>query len=223
MKRAFALVVGMIAIGFVVSTVFIGSNPLAAGTSAFAKNGITFSYPASWRVWDTLMPTSGFGSTMAILGTQPWGPCLPIDQNCHYQERLEPGQISVSISLGTLPGPSICEIGVDRSDLAGRGPGDPVATGTLTRVDGRPTLQTDYAVNQLDYYRSDEWRAWAIAAPGTTFGRYIVEAKYRGPGVVDFRADLDRLVDSIRFGGPAILGGGGGPIDCGAPFPEAGP
>ena len=193
-------------------------GPFATGTRTFSGHGVTFAYPAGWSVNDQGWPTTGFGSTFAIIGTQPWGACLPADINCHYELRLEPGQIAVDLGRGSSRMADICALGVDRSDLAGRGPGDPPATGSLMRVDGRPTLQTDYAVGQADYYHSDEWRSWVIAAPGSTTEVYRIEAKYRGPGVAEFRAQLDALIASIRFTGVAPVGGG--PRDCGAPFPS---
>ena len=192
-------------------------DPFASGTRAFNSNGVTLSYPAGWLVNQALPASSGLGSTFAIIGTQPWGPCLPLDLNCHLEQRLEPSQISVSLGLGILGGDTVCDIARDRHDLADRGPGDPPATGHLLRVDGRPTLQTDYAVNGLDYYRSDEWRHWVIAAPGSTQSVYRIEAMDRGPGTDRFRAQLDALVASIRFTLPPEAGDG--PADCGSPFP----
>lgn len=193
-------------------------EPFAPGTRVFRGSGILLSYPAGWKVSDLGWPSTGFGSTIAIIGTQPWGLCLPTDLNCHYGLRLDPSQISVELSSGQMFGHDICEVGVDRSDLAGRGPGDPPAQGRLMRVDGRPTLQTDYTVNQADYYHSDEWRTWVIAAPGSTVATYRISAMYRGPGVSAFRQQLDDLIASVRFAAPATLTDPG-PRDCGAPFP----
>ena len=186
-------------------------------TRHVSANGLELDIPYGWDVNTTGWPTSGFGSTFAIVGTQPWGPCLPGDLNCHYQQRLAPGQISVELSLVTRLG-DFCETGATRSDLAGRGPDDPVATGRLMRVHGRPTIQTDYAVGRDDYYRSDEWRTWSIAAPDTTFYAYLIDARYRGPDIGRFRAQLDAMIAGLRLTGDPALGGEG-PDDCGPPFP----
>lgn len=194
-----------------------GGDPFTAGTRTLNRAAISLEYPAGWIVHDTIGGSSGLGQTIAILGTQPWGLCLPFDVNCHFEMRLEPSQISVSLGWGIVGGDTVCGIALDRHDLAGRGPGDPPAIGHLLRVDGRPTLQTDYAVDQTDYYHSDEWRTWVIAAPGSTQSVYRIEARYRGPRVDRFRAQLDDLVASIRFVGAPEAGGG--PTDCGAPFP----
>ena len=191
-----------------------GGDPFAAGTRSFSANGITLSYPAGWMVNDRLPATSGFGQTFAILGTLPWGLCLPYDINCHNDVRLDPSQISVQLGSGLSAAGSLCDIAVDRSDLAGRGPSDPLATGHLVRVDGRPTLETDYAVGQTDYYHSDAWRTWVIAAPGTTTSIYRIEAMYRGPGDSTFSQQLDDLVASLRFVEPAASLAGGQPGDC---------
>jgi hypothetical protein len=211
-----AVVVGLASV--VAWATIRGGDPFAAGTSSFSAAGVTLTYPAGWIVNDKLPRSSGLGQTFAILGTQPWGLCLPFDINCHFEERLEPSQISVNLSRGILGGGSVCEIGVDRSDLAGRGPTDPPATGHLVRVDGRPALQTDYAVNGADYYHADAWRNWVIAAPGSTSEVFWIEAMYRGPGAETFHRQLDDLVASLRFDLLAAPSDAG-PTDCGAPFP----
>ena len=217
-RRLVALVVVGAVVGIALWSVLRAGEPFAPGTKAFSANGIALSYPAGWLVHDHGWSSTGLGSTFAVLGTQPWGLCLPFDLNCHDSLRLEPSQISVELASGILGGSSVCDVGRDRSDLAGRGPDDPPATGTLVRVDGRPTLATDYAVNQADYYHSDAWRTWVIAAPGSTTAIYRIDARYRGPGGEAFRRQLDELVASVHFDGSATPADGG-PTDCGAPFP----
>jgi hypothetical protein len=210
----------MIVLGMIVGLLWSfgrSGDPFAPGTRTFSGNGIIFDHPAGWTVNDLGWPSTGLGSTFAIMGTQPWGWCLPVDLNCHYELRLEPSQISVELSSGLVM-PSICEVGVDRSDLAGRGPNDPRAEGHLMRVDGRPTLQTDYAVNQTDYYRADAWRTWVIAAPGSTTRVYRIDAKYRGPGDAEFHQQLDSLIATVKFDRTGLQADAG-PGDCGAPFP----
>jgi hypothetical protein len=219
-RRGWLFVVAVVvAIGGLVAWATIrGGDPFAAGTRSFSADGVTLTYPAGWIVNDKLPASSGLGSTLAILGTQPWGLCLPFDINCHNEQRLEPSQISVSLRRGILGGATVCEVGVDRSDLAERGPSDPPATGHLVRVDARPTIQTDYAVNGADYYHADAWRNWAIAAPGSTSEVYWIEAMYRGPGAATFNRQLDDLIASVRFD-PVAMPPDAGPTDCGAPFP----
>ena len=217
-RRLVAVLVAVGAVAAFLWTSMRSGDPFAPGTRSFSDNGISLSYPAGWNVYDWGWLSTGFGSTFAIIGTQAWGACLPVDLTCHYQLRLEPSQISVEFSSGQVPGPSVCELGVARSDLAGRGPNDPPAVGRLMRVDGRPTLQTDYAVNQTDYYISDAWRSWVIAAPGSIAWAYRIEARYRGPGDAEFRRQLDAMIASVKFGGAAHQTDGE-PGDCGAPFP----
>ena len=211
--RLAAGLLGVIVVSAIAWSLVRSGDPFAIGTRSYAGNGLTLSYPAGWTVNDDGWATTGLGSVWAILGTQPWGACLPADLNCHYQLRLEASQISVELGRGLSPAMDICGLGADRADLAGRGPGDPPAIGHLARVDGRPTVETDYAVNQADYYHSDEWRTWIIAAPGSTTQTYRIDAKYRGPGDETFRRELDDMVASVRFTDS------GGPADCGAPFP----
>lgn len=189
-------------------------------THHLSLGSLQLDYPSDWAVNDQLPLTAGFGQTLAIVGTLPWGPCATSDINCHFELRLEPGQITVEIGLQTLvTDGDICELGRTRSDLAARGPSDPPATGSLTRVDGRPAVRTDYAVGQADYYHSDEWRDWLIAAPGTTTAGYTISAMYRGPGLETLRAELDQLIASVRLGS-STAGDPTQPTDCGSPFPS---
>lgn len=217
-RRRGALAILAVGILVAVWSVTRPANPFGPGTRTFDAAGIRFSYPTGWAVYDNLPRSTGFGSTVAILGNQPWGLCLPGDINCHYRLRLEPSQIGVDVGVGSLLASNICEIGADRSDLSGRGPDDPVAVGHLMRVAGRPTLATDYVVNQKDYYLSDAWREWTITAPGGTSQVYRISAKFRGPGVQEFSDQLDMLIASITFPGPQQPGGNV-PKDCGPPFP----
>jgi hypothetical protein len=191
----------------------------AAATQHLSVAALEFDYPAGWSVNDQLPASTGFGQTLAIIGTLPWGPCAPSDINCHYQQRLEAGQITVEVGTLVVADGDICQLGRTRSDLAGRGPSDPTATGSLTRVDGRPTVRTDYVVDQADYYHSDEWRTWLIAAPGSTRDGYTIHGMYRGPGVEMMRSQLDQLIASVRLG-PSTAGDPTQPTDCGAPFPS---
>ena len=195
------------------------SQTAVSTTRHLSVGSIELDYPSDWSVMDQGWPTTGMGQTLAIIGTLPWGSCAPSDLNCHYQLRLDPGQITVEIGTLLLAADNICDLGRTRSDLAARGPSDPQATGSLTRVDGRPAVRTDYAVGQTDYYHSDEWRDWLIAAPGTTTSGYTINAMYRGPGLETLRAELDQLVASVRLG-PSTAGNPTQPTDCGSPFPS---
>ena len=219
---ALAATLAIVAVG--VGLGVVGRSPTVdlGGLHHYKSQGIEFDYPASWTIHDQLPPTTGFGSTWAILGTHPWpASCGASDLNCYYEAKLEPGTIAVQVGLLAMPQSDIdlCTRGASGSDLQGRGPDDPLATRTLTRVDGRPALRTGYAVGGRDYYGSDEWQDWDIAAVGTVHEAYTIHAMVRGPGTDALKADLDRLIASIRLT-PAM--GGQGPADCGAPFPPVG-
>lgn len=213
-----------LAVGVVVLGVAILAAPklgtvsglLLGASRPFAVAGLTMDLPADWSVNSTGWPSTGFGSTWAIVGTMPWGACQGSDLNCHYQERLSGGQIEVEFGMVGLID-DFCQTGATRSDLAGRGPDDPIAAGRLMRVDGRPTIQTDYAVGRHDYYRSDEWRRWLIAGPDSLGSAYTIDAKYQGPDVVRLRTQLDAMIASIRLTTPIRVGDPA--ADCGPPFP----
>ena len=213
----------VVATALLVNACTSASEPSAASGDVkhLSAQGIAFDYPASWTSRTDGWPSSGYGSVFSIIGTQPWGPCAASDINCHYEQKLGPQEITVELSAGTPPNSTICELGADRTDLAGRGPNDPPAVGSVLRVDGRPTLRTDYDVRQRDYYLSSEWQTWEIAAPGTVRGRYIISTRYRGPDLDAFHRQLDALIGSIQFIGDDLFGDGG-VADCAGPFPSAG-
>ncbi len=188
-------------------------------THHLSVRGLELDYPSDWDVADQGWLTTGFGEDVAIIGTLPWGPCAASDIDCHFEQQLDPGQITVEIGWSVLVADgTICDLGATRSDLAARGPSDPPATGSLTRIDGRPAVRTDYAVDQTDYYHSDEWRDWLIAAPGSVREALTITAMYRGPGLETMRSELDQLIASVRVG-PSSAGNATQPEDCGSPFP----
>jgi hypothetical protein len=190
------------------------------GTRHLSVQGLELDYPADWSVYDQGWFSTGLGRPLAIIGTLPWGPCAASDINCHYERRLDPGQITVQIGLGLVTGADdICQLGATRPDLAGRGANDPPATGSLTRVDGRPAVRTDYVVGQTDYYHSDGWRDYLIAAPGSIKEAFSIDAKYRGPDLDNLRNELDELIASVRLG-DGTTGSDTQGTDCGPPFPS---
>lgn len=201
------------------------STPSGGGTTRhYSVSGIGFDYPSSWTIHDRLPGTSGMGATWAILGTSSWDGCGDSDLQCFYDRPMTPATITVEIGEALVAtDDDICARGTTRPDLEGRGPSDAPATGSLTRVDGRPALRTDYAWHGIGFYQADEERVWFIAAPGTTTMAYVVSATYRGPGVDAFRADVDQLISSVRFSTTDGIGGSDPNADCGAPFPSAGP
>jgi hypothetical protein len=187
-------------------------------TKTFHASGISFDYPAGWDLHDQMPGTLGFGQEIAIVGTLPWGPCQPSDINCHYQERLDRGQIEIGISAVALRASDFCAYAQERPDLAGSFDPIAIAGNENLRIAGRPAVRTDYAVAGQDYYLSDEWRIWQIAFVDTVDRVYRIDAKYRGPSTDALRAAADRLVASIRLDPQSGVGVPGG-ADCGAPFP----
>jgi hypothetical protein len=218
---AIAAVVALVAVG--VGTVAIphsSGGPGNGGLNHFHSQGLDFDYPGSWTIHDQLPASTGFGQTWAVIGTHAWpSSCGASDVNCYYEAKLEPGTIAVNIGVSYFPSAAddVCIRGTTGADLQGRGPDDPVATRSLIRVEGRPTLKTMYAVDGKDYYLSDEWLDWTIASVGTVHEAYFIDAMVRGPGTDTMKAELDALIASIRLTpGPNAAQG---PADCGAPFP----
>jgi hypothetical protein len=192
-------------------------GPSQPALAHYAGNGIAFDYPGSWTVHDQFPASSGFGQTNAILGNQPWGPCDATDINCLYRERLGPGQIGLEVGFVALVRDDLCTSAKAPLDPTGRGPSDPIPVRSFTRVAGRPTIRTDSAVNGTDYYLSDEWHGWTIAAPGSVRNAFFIQTKERGPGLDDFNAAVDHLIASVTLD-PAVRHDD--TTDCGAPFPS---
>jgi hypothetical protein len=218
---AIAAVLVLVAVGVgAVAIPRTSGGPGSRGLRHFQAQGLDFDFPATWTIHDQLPSSTGFGQTFAVIGTHAWpSSCGASDINCYYEATLEPGTIAVNVGAVYFPATDddLCVRGATGIDLQGRGPDDPVATRTLIRVDTRPTLRTTYAVGGKDYYLSDEWLDWEIAAAGTADEAYTIDAKVRGPGTDAMKAELDALIASIRLTpGPNA---GQGPADCGAPFP----
>ena len=183
----------------------------------FEEGGLAFDYPSSWDIHYP-GPSTGMGQTFAILGTLPWGPCGATDVNCHFQERLDRGEIQVDVGITAGFGTDFCTWAAERPDLAGRTAADPPVSGNrYFRVDGRPAIETTFAVHGMDYYLSDEWRIYRFAAADGIGQTYVINASYRGPGLDGFHDALDRLIASIHLTPiQAVVP----PVpDCGSPFP----
>lgn len=209
------LVVGLLAAGAIGLAFW-----LRPSTNRYQTEGFGFDFPAAWQLHDEMPATTGFGQPLAVLGTVPWGPCLSYDLNCHYEQKLAPGQIEVNVThLFLMSEDGFCGYAQERPDIQGRGPTDPQVTDTsYFRISGRPAIYTQYAVNGTDYYVSDEWRTWMVAPWDSTRDVFEINAKFRGPGDDDFRAALARLVESISL--PPHFGPGyPAASPCGDPFP----
>lgn len=188
-------------------------------TTHLSIHGLDLDYPSEWiAVTENFPVTTGFGQPLAVLGTVPWDGCASGDINCYYERKLDPDEISITVSDLFLPFNDLCELGKTRPDIAARGSDDPHATGSLLRIDGRPTVRTDYDVGQSDFYLSDEWRSWEIAEPGTIERAFVIDSRYRGPDLAALRAQLDKVVESVRLA-TISFGQATDPSDCGPPFP----
>lgn len=223
----FAIAAALVVVAVGVRFAVVSQTPIAGpgGAHHYHAEGIDFDYPAAWSIHDRLPASSGFGSVWAIIGTHAWpASCGESDINCYYEAKLEPGTIAVDVGMSYMPATDVdlCTRGATGSDLEGRGPDDPIATRTLIRVEGRPTLRTTYAVGGKDYYGSDEWLDWEIAPVGSVDAAYFIDARVRGPNTEAMKADLDALIASIRLTASEIAGNDP-TADCGAPFPAVSP
>jgi hypothetical protein len=210
-QRAAGLTMTLLPLAVIAVLVAVGRQP-----HRFAANGIAFDVPAPWRIHDQIPASSGMGSTLALIGTMPWGPCDAYDINCHYQERLSRHEIQVDVSVQAMLGTDFCTYAHDRPDMD-RTDGVRVTETHYIRVDGHPAISTVFSLDSPDYYLSDQWRTWVIAAFDSMGGTYRISAEWRGPGDDEFIEQLDGLIASIRFD----ASGQAGLPNCGAPFPAA--
>lgn len=156
--------------------------------------GIAFDHPAGWSVHDASSAFGG-GSVIAILGTLPVEPrcgSAHVDINCYYERSLDPGTISVVLGTGSFGGSTIFDE---------RAPGQ-LEIGRRERVDvdGLPGFVHRYGPG--GYYEQDEGVGWEIAFPASVLNAFGIEARMRGPGLETMRAELERMVASIRLDAP---------------------
>lgn len=169
----------------------IGSR-LLPDTGRFRGGGLSFEVPTGWEVRDAAM-ASTMGSVIAIAGTLPVDASCGtahVDINCYYQQRLEPGTVSVVVGTAGAPDTNV----FDRQEQ-GESP---------ISVDGSPGFMRVRPAPPEDYYLAEEHRQWFFAMPGTVTNVYTIEAGLRGPGLERMRADLDALVASIKLDKPVL-------------------
>ena len=158
----------------------------SADVATFDGGGLSFSYPATWRVWrsETFFMT---GSSIAIVGNGDLSACgkASVDVNCAYAARFAPGEVRVFVGTAASAGGSVKE-----------------PEGGFTRfVDGMPVVERE--IGPLPQTGQDGTVTWQIGMPGAVDNWYVVEAGIRGPGSVALRAEAEALVASIRFDHPA--------------------
>jgi hypothetical protein len=155
-------------------------------------SGIAFDHPTRWALHDASATFTG-GSVIAVLGTLP----VPfrcgaehVDVNCYYEQKLAPGTISIVVGTGSFGGATLFDerawdpLEIDRE---------------RTEVGGLPAIVHRYGPGS--YYEQDEAMGWEIAFPRSVLEVYGIEARLRGPGLPAMRAQLGRLIASIRIDG----------------------
>jgi hypothetical protein len=162
------------------------------GLKTFSNGEIQFDFPQSWKLRDASSMFSG-GSAIAVVGTLPVSPACGVghvDINCYYEQRLEPGTVSVVIGTGTYRGGTIFD-------------GDRATPPTVrTTIAGMPALFTDRGRVEDDYYVADLQLSWEIAFPSMSTNVYRIDVGIRGPGIEDYRRQAEALAASFRFVNP---------------------
>ena len=202
--------VGLLGIAAVIAVVVVGASALALrfglypgggsvtdgppGFRTFTGSGIAFDFPDDWTLRDASAAFSG-GSAIAVVGTLPVDPLCGlghIDINCYYEQRLEPGTISIVVATGAYRGGTIFDA-------------ERAAPPTVrTTIAGMPALFTDRGHVEGNYYLADLEMSWEIAYPTTPTNVYRVDVGIRGPGTEDFRRQAEALMASLRFTSPPV-------------------
>jgi hypothetical protein len=162
------------------------------GLKTFTYGEIAFDFPAEWSLRDASVPFSG-GSVIAVVGTLPVDPACGlghVDINCYYEQRLEPGTISIVVGTGAYRGGTIFD------------PERAAPPTIRTTIAGMPALFTDRGRPAESYYLSDLDLTWEIAQPSTPSSVYRIDVGIRGPGVDDYRRQAEALAASFRFVNP---------------------
>jgi hypothetical protein len=170
----------------------IGSR-LAPDTGRFRGGGLSFAVPTGWKVRDASPIAFSGGSVIAIVGTLPVDASCGtehVEINCYYQQRLEPGTISVVVGTAAYRGSTVFAAAEQ--------------AGGLITIAGSPGFMQVRSAPLENYYVADEYREWSFAMPGSVSNVYTIEASLRGPGLERMRADIDSLVASIRLDEPVV-------------------
>jgi hypothetical protein len=149
-------------------------------------------YPSTWRVFRYDVPSS-FSRLVAYLGTiDVPDPCERTTAmlSCDRSFRLQPGSVVVTITAWGFPGRTAID--------------QPAPGAVRVEVGGLPGLRE----SQLPFPETgaDEAIAWRFARPDSIDNWYEIRADIRGPGVEALLAEVQALVDSVRYG-PATTPG----------------
>jgi hypothetical protein len=187
-----ALGVGVVVAGVIALAV---AGPNLGGAGRYERDGLSFVYPASWQQRDA--------GSVVILGTLKIPPrcgLVLVDVNCYYEQRLEPGTISVVVS-GNAGGRMS-----SGGPIVGVKPAN--AANTDLVIGGMPALFSDYGgLGPDDYYSADEVFRWIITRPDDVGRGWSIEADLRGPGVAELRDQITAAVASVRIAGAEPNGG----------------
>jgi hypothetical protein len=187
-----------------VSSPGLGSH--SSQTVHLADWGLQLDYPAGWQLNRSATEGDiGYITILAFLGTGTGQEiCTPVGPTfqCYSDIRLGDNQVVLRLSELTqrIGGP------FDPAESRWLGPGQ-----TLVTVGGLPAGFSETTLS--GWYQSDVALIWDLSAPGSPLARYEIRAYIKGPDVAGLRAEVERLVASVRFDpGPAKLNPTDGPL-----------
>jgi hypothetical protein len=165
-------------------------SPDSGRLLTFDEQGLTFTYPAAWRVFHH-KETSSFSTLIADLATVDVPePCTTravaggTEVACVDRFPLDPNTIVVHITANGFPGFDIVKNRPPNAHPL-------LLTGRQAFMERRPS--DDRAV------AADEVVTWSVSRPEAADNFYTIEAFIRGPDVGPLEDQLQQLVASLRF------------------------
>lgn len=174
------------------------ASAVPAGSLAhFDRDGLAFSYPASWQAsvsgvnmhYVTILDFLGTGSGRASCHSVTPGPGDKFisGTECGTDFKIDPGQVVVELSRQDgppMPGP------IDPANPSGIEPGE-----RYVAVGGLPAIFGDGSGGQTGTVTM----TWTLSVPGELISRYQIYAQIKGPGTEQMRAQVLALVSSLSY------------------------
>lgn len=166
----------------------------SGGLATFRDGGLTFSYPAAWRIFHHTV-VSSFSSSIADLATVDVpDPCITstdatgTSTSCGDRFHLEPGTLVVHITSNGFPGFNVLE--------------KPAGAMALV-VDGMPGY-LESGPPPEDSTGADESLSWTLARPTFVDNYFRIQALLRGPDLSVLTGQLDAMISSLRYDPPVV-------------------
>lgn len=169
-----------------------GTSVDDAGFTTYDDGFRHFLYPSAWQIHTLLPATSGFGSTIAVLGTVAVDPsCGGGDLNCLYLQQMQPGTVRVVVGQVSTAPSTIFDIPLQGTDR-------------LTTVGGEPAVEVGPGSDGGLSNGADITFGWEIATPMSPTEVTTIFASIKGPNTDRMHAQVEALIASFGFAGAPL-------------------